>query len=207
MEGVSFASIKAGTKVPKVPPPPVAPGDRDFTTTELVQFDGSDPKKPLYMSILGRVYVTWWWDFADWVGTLVGMVVLHFYSFESIDLEMRNFDLYRWGILKRSPSRMDCGKDIVPQSSDFFRFPYVATIEWPNLMQGLQSTTGETEGNSTTNEKLGPTYELATHMPFIFVGVIGPMGVSQMHEAGQVKSSHVLLGDPSNSPLLSTFTW
>ena len=61
VEGVSFTSIKAGTKkVPKVPPPPVAPGDRDFTTTELVQFDGSDPKKPLYMSILGRVYVTWW---------------------------------------------------------------------------------------------------------------------------------------------------
>lgn len=56
VEGVSFASVKAGTKVPKVPPPPVAPGDRDFTTTELVQFDGSDPKKPLYMSILGRVY-------------------------------------------------------------------------------------------------------------------------------------------------------
>lgn len=70
VEGVSYASIKAGAvpdvpsaplaatpaASPKVPPPPVAPGDRKFTLQELLQYDGSDASKPLFMSLLGRVY-------------------------------------------------------------------------------------------------------------------------------------------------------
>lgn len=70
VDGVSYASIKAGAAPvdpspplaatpaasPKVPPPPVAPGDRKFTLQELVQYDGSDASKPLFMSLLGRVY-------------------------------------------------------------------------------------------------------------------------------------------------------
>lgn len=53
VEGVSYAAAKAS---PKLPPLPVAPGERSFTLEELVAYDGSDPKKPLLTAILGRVY-------------------------------------------------------------------------------------------------------------------------------------------------------
>jgi len=64
IEGVSFASTKgasagagsAPAKKRKVPPPPLAPADKAFTSAELAQFDGKGPGKPILTSVLGRVY-------------------------------------------------------------------------------------------------------------------------------------------------------
>ncbi|CAE7313983.1 MSBP1 [Symbiodinium sp. CCMP2592] len=76
IEGVSFASTKAASagagrqkfshfelwsssapaKKRKVPPPPLAPADKAFTSAELARFDGKGPGKPILTSVLGRVY-------------------------------------------------------------------------------------------------------------------------------------------------------
>ena len=54
VEGVSYASVKKSGKASV--PPPMEPGDRNFTASELANFDGSDPSKPLLTSVLGRIY-------------------------------------------------------------------------------------------------------------------------------------------------------
>eukprot|EP00741_Cyanophora_paradoxa_P022394 tig00021463_g21620.t1 len=42
---------------PQPPPPPPQPVElRDFTPEELLEFDGRDESKPLYLAIKGRVY-------------------------------------------------------------------------------------------------------------------------------------------------------
>ena len=56
VDGVSYASVKATKSAKPKVPPPMQPGDRNFTSSELALFDGSDPAKPFLTSVLGRIY-------------------------------------------------------------------------------------------------------------------------------------------------------
>ncbi len=73
------------------------------------------------------------WEEFMWLGGdgILQIELRHLWGNGSFTLLQLRVNWSTWAILKRSPSRMDCRKDMLPQSSDLFQFPCVATIEWP----------------------------------------------------------------------------
>lgn len=93
------------------------------------------------------------------LGHLWGMVVLHFYSFESIDLDEVFWREVLQGWIAGRTSFL---RAVI--SSDFH---LSQRSNGPTWCKGYSPQPGKQRENSTTNEELEPTYEVATYMPLI----------------------------------------